>query len=65
MRIACLSVLVIGDSRPVVVELILTNWSSTQATFKMNLLKGAITNRDGPVTLYVDAEPRVNPQITD
>jgi len=51
------AVLVIGNSEPVVVELILVSWNENQATFKLKSLEGEITDKSGPVTLFVDGFP--------
>jgi len=58
------AVLVIGNSEPVVVELILVSWNENQATFELKSIKGQITDKSGPVTLFIDAYT-VNPMITD
>jgi len=60
------AVLIIDNSEPVVVELILVNWNA-KATFELKSLKGQeykIADKRGPVTLFIDAYT-VNPQITD
>jgi len=48
------AVLIIGNSEPVVVELILENWNERRAVFKLKSIEGEITNQSGPVTLFVD-----------
>jgi len=48
------AVLVIGNSEPVVVELILESWNENKATFKIKSLKGKITDKSGSVTLFID-----------
>jgi len=48
------AVLVIGNSEPVVIELILVSWNENQATFEIKSLKGEISDKSGPVTLFVD-----------
>ncbi len=49
------AVLIIDNSEPIVVELMLENWDDAKATFKIKSLQGEITNQSGPVTLFVDA----------
>jgi len=53
------AVLIIGNSEPVVVELILVSWNEERATFKIISLKGEISDKSGPVTLFVDVDPSI------
>jgi len=51
------AVLIIDNSEPVVIELILVSWNGNQATFELKNLKGQeykISDRSGPVSLFVD-----------
>jgi len=51
------AVLIIGNSEPVVVELILVSWDENRATFKLKSLNGEISDKSGPVTLFIDGGP--------
>ena len=46
--------LIIDNSEPVVVELILVSWNENRATFEIKIIEGQISDRSGPVTLFVD-----------
>ena len=48
------AVLIIDNSEPVVIELILVSWNESQATFEIKSIEGEIVDKSGPVTLFVD-----------
>ena len=48
------AVLIIGNSEPIVVELILVSWDENRATFEIKIIEGEISDKSGPVTLFVD-----------
>lgn len=51
------AVLIIDNSEPIVVELILADWNEKRATFEIKSLKGqkyTISEKSGPVTLFID-----------
>ena len=50
------AVLIIDNSEPVVVELILVSWNENQATFKMEILEGKISDKSGSISLFVDIQ---------
>ena len=53
------AVIIINTSKPIVVELILVDWDTHQATFRLRHLNGSeIPTKSGPVNIFIDSNFR-------